>query len=125
MPPSDIPTPSRDLPVGLGKAPAWLQLAPQEAERLHRALEDSTDPVLSGIFGKLCVCLSDVSADDAFRNAAVDKYAGQLSDGDLDFQHDGMVSRSDEGAYVQAFLWVSNAEAGLEAPDPEDEDPAP
>jgi hypothetical protein len=32
------------------------------------------------------------------------------------------VSKSDEGAYVMAFLWVTNAEAGLEELDG---DPAP
>lgn len=122
--PAQTPVPER--PEGLGTAPAWLPLDPLETERLHIALEGASDPVLSGVLVKLRACLSDVSSDDAFRAAAVGKYAGRLDEGDLDFQPDGMVSKSDEGAYVQAFLWVTNAEAGLEAPeeDPE-EDPAP
>lgn len=116
----DGPIPER--PEGLGTAPAWLPLDPLEAERLHIALERSTDPVLSGVLAKLRACLSDVSSDEAFRAAAVEKYAGRLTDGDLDFQPDGMVSKGDEGAYVQAFLWVTNAEAGIEEPE---RDPAP
>jgi hypothetical protein len=111
----DGPVPDR--PEGLGSAPAWLPLDPLEAERLHAALEGSDDPVLSGVLAKLRVCLSDVSSDEVFRTAAVEKYAGRLTDGDLDFQPDGMVSKSDAGAYVMAFLWVTNAEAGLEQPE--------
>ena len=54
------------------------------------------------------------------------KYAGCLPDGDLDFQADGMVSKGEEGAYVMAFLWVTNAEAGLEAPNGDvDDGPVP
>lgn len=120
--PAPAPAPAPDRPDGLGTAPVWLPLDPLEAERLHAALGASSDPVLSNVLAKLRTCLSDVSADEAFRAAAVEKYAGRLDEGDLDFQPDGMVSRGDEGAYVQAFLWVSNAEAGLEEPE---EDPAP
>lgn len=121
--PAPAPAPDRpDGPDGLGTAPAWLPLDPLEAERLHAALGASSDPVLSNVLAKLRTCLSDVSSDEAFRAAAVEKYAGRLDEGDLDFQPDGMVSSGDEGAYVQAFLWVSNAEAGLEEPE---EDPAP
>jgi hypothetical protein len=116
------PGPVPDTPEGLGAAPAWLPLDPLEAERLHAALEGAADPVLTGVLAKLRSCLSDVSSDEAFRAAAVEKYAGRLNDGDLDFQPDGMVSKGDEGAYVQAFLWVTNAEAGFEEPE---EDPAP
>jgi hypothetical protein len=111
-----------ERPEGLGTASAWLPLDPLEAERLHAALESASDPVLSGVLAKLRTCLSDVSADEAFRAAAVAKYAGRLDEGDLDFQPDGMVSKGDEGAYVQAFLWVTNAEAGIEE---REEEPAP
>jgi hypothetical protein len=120
----DGPVPHR--PEGLGTAPAWLPLDAQEAERLHGMLEASPDPVLSGVLAKLRVMLENTLCDEAFRAAATQKYAGKLNEGDLDFQPDGMVSKSDEGAYVMAFLWVTNAEAGLEEPDRElDGDPAP
>lgn len=94
----DGPVPDR--PEGLGTAPAWLPLDPLEAERLHQALETSADPVLSGVLAKLRSVLDDVSADEAFRSAVIEKYAGRLTDGDVDFQPDGMVSKSDEGAYL-------------------------
>jgi len=124
--PVDPDGPVRDRPEGLGTAPAWLTLDAEEAERLHAALEVSPDPVLSGVLAKLRVMLENTSCDEAFRAAATQKYAGKLNEGDLDFQPDGMVSKSDEGAYVMAFLWVTNAEAGLEEPDGVlDGDPAP
>jgi hypothetical protein len=120
----DGPVPDR--PEGLGTAPAWLPLDPLEAERLHLALESSSDPVLSRVLGKLRSVLEDVGADEAFRSAVIEKYAGRLTDGDVDFQPDGMVSKSDEGAYVMAFLWVTNAEAGFRDPEEETEaDPTP
>lgn len=120
----DGPVPDR--PEGLGTAPAWLPLDPLEAERLHIALDGSSDPVLSNVLAKLRSCLADVSSDAAFRSAVVEKYAGRLRDGDIDFQPDGMVSKSDEGAYVMAFLWVTNAEAGFRDPEEETEaDPTP
>lgn len=115
-----------DRPEGLGTAPAWLPLDPREAERLHQALETSPDPVLFGVLAKLRSVLDDVAPDEAFRSAVVKKYAGRLTDGDVDFQPDGMVSKSEAGAYVMAFLWVTNAEAGLEAPEEDsDAEPAP
>ena len=93
---------------------------------MHQALETSPDPVLFGVLAKLRSVLDDVAPDEAFRSAVVKKYAGRLTDGDVDFQPDGMVSKSEAGAYVMAFLWVTNAEAGLEAPEEDsDAEPAP
>lgn len=112
-------------PEGLGKASAWLYLPPDQAERLHDVLARSEDPAMVEILARLRTCLSDVSADEAFRGAAIDKYVSRLSDGDLDFDTDGMVSKGDEGAYVMAFLWVTNAEAGIEGPEFDDEDGIP
>ena len=89
-------------------------------------LEASPDPVLSEVLAKLRVMLENTSSDEAFRAAATQKYAGKLNEGELDFQPDGTVSKSDDGAYVMAFLWVTNAEAGLEEPDRDpDGDPVP
>lgn len=103
---------------GLGKAPLWLPLDALEAARLFHHLAESEDPILRAVRGKMEIGLSNTGEDAAFRAAAVAKYVGKLPDGDLDFQPDGMVSKSDEGAYVQAFLWVRNAGAGLvEAPE--------
>lgn len=57
--------------------------------------------------------------DPCFREAAKEKYAGRLSDGDVDWDDYPVVSHSDEGAYVQAWLWVSNKDAGLNDEDSE------
>lgn len=113
----DQPAIPEEKPEGLGKAPLWLQLNALEAERLFKAIEASPDPILREIRAKMEICLSNVGSDPAFRDAVIGKYASRLTDGDVDFQPDGLVSKSDEGAYVMAFLWVSNADAGLEDPD--------
>lgn len=112
----DQPAVPEDKPEGLGKAPLWLQLDALEAERLFKAIEASPDPILREIRTKMEIGLSNVGSDSAFRDAVIEKYAGRLTDGDVDFQPDGLVSKSDEGAYVMAFLWVSNADAGIEFP---------
>lgn len=110
-------------PDGLGKSPLWLQLDKDEALFLFRHLEQHAG-MLGAIREKMRVGLSDNNVDEDFRQAAVEKFAGRLQDGDLDFQTDGLVSKGDEGAYVMAFLWVNNAEAGLE-PEEGDNDPEP
>ena len=51
--------------------------------------------------------------DGTFSAAAREKYAGTGSDGDIDWDDETAVSASDEGAYVMAWLWVSNEEAGI------------
>lgn len=106
------------------RPPAWLQMDGLEAERLRDRLEGSDDPILRSLHANLTLIVSDTEHDEAFREAAVDKYVAKLNDGDLDFQCDGLVSRGDEEAYVMAFLWVENAEAGLE-PEDEEEEPSP
>lgn len=118
----DRPTAPQVLPEGLGRAPLWLQLDAHEADRLFKLLEASPDPILREIRAKMEIGLSNIGADPAFRDAAIGKYAARLTDGDVDFQPDGTVSKGDEGAYVMAFLWVTNAEAGLADPDDDLED---
>jgi len=113
----DQPAIPEEKPEGLGKAPLWLQLDALEAEHLFKAIEASPDPILREIRTKMEIGLSNVGSDSAFRDAVIEKYAGRLTDGDVDFQPDGLVSKSDEGAYVMAFLWVSNADAGIEFPE--------
>lgn len=52
--------------------------------------------------------------DKQFRGAAIQNYVA-MSDGDIDMDQDAVVSQSDEGAYVAAWIWVSN-EAAEEIP---------
>lgn len=57
----------------------------------------------------------------AYIKAARENYH---ADGELEFDDETMVSMgSDEGAYVMAWKWIENGEAGLAAPD-EDDTPA-
>jgi hypothetical protein len=49
---------------------------------------------------------------DDYRTAARDSYTGcggHYSDGDIDVDEDAVVSESDEGAYVAAWVWIPNA----------------
>ena len=55
--------------------------------------------------------------DDAFRSAAVE---GWQSD-DVQIDPDAIVSQSDAGAFVAAWVWVSNSDAGI-YPDEEKEE---
>ena len=49
----------------------------------------------------------------AYRTAAREKYlfGGPLDDGDLDMDDKPVVSMGDDGAYVQAWVWVRREEA--------------
>lgn len=49
----------------------------------------------------------------AYRDAAGDKYAAS-SNGDIDIEQNAAVSMSEDGAFVQAWVWVSDADAGVE-----------
>lgn len=107
-------------PENLGKQSVWLQTSAEEAEKLHALLEASDDPVLQGLKAKLEILNTDNQHDEAFRAVLMEKYGSQLQDGDLDLQDDALVSSGDEGAYVMSFLYVTNAEAGLEPDEPSD-----
>ena len=49
-------------------------------------------------------------SDDDMRHAAATLYH---VDGALEIDDDAKVSRTDDGAYVQAWVWLSNEEADL------------
>jgi len=48
--------------------------------------------------------------DEEVIAACVNKYCGRLSDGDVDYDDKPTVSRGDDGAYVQAWLYVRFSE---------------
>jgi len=63
--------------------------------------------------------------DAAFISAAKDNYTGcggEYSDGDINVDDDAVVSQSDKGAYVAAWVWVTNEEAGIEGEDDGEDD---
>lgn len=53
-----------------------------------------------------------------FREAAGAEYAND----EVEIDDDAMISRSDNGAFVQAWVWVSNEEAGVEGESDEEDD---
>lgn len=52
------------------------------------------------------------SQDAAYIKAAIERW-GTGSNGDLEIDGDPRVSASENGAWVQAWVWVSNTEAGI------------
>lgn len=51
-----------------------------------------------------------------YRNAASEMYTGhggQFSDGDINVDANAVVSQSDEGAYVAAWVWVPRSDIVL------------
>lgn len=91
----------------------WLQLSEEEIARLRERLAEGQTKVDGSILNKIDLLTHDQEHDEAFREAMVEKYAGRFEDGALDAQPDGLVSKGEDGAYVMAFLYVTNAEAGL------------
>lgn len=73
-------------------------------------------PVLTNDEGKLLHSieqtmqrnLEEVSSSNACRLAAQQK----ARDGELEVDDDAIVSSSDDGAYVEVWLWVGNEEVG-------------
>lgn len=57
-------------------------------------------------------------ANKAFIDAAQD----QTREGELEVDDSAIVSASDDGAYVMAWLWVENADAGIKTERPLDAD---
>lgn len=55
--------------------------------------------------------LSDEEREERFRDAARDAHG---TDGEIEIDDGADVSESDSGAYVQAWVWVSNEDAGLD-----------
>lgn len=111
-----------------GQSDIWLMLDKSESDHLYRLISQNPDDVvLAGIAAKMEILSDDIQNDDAFRSAASDAVAGKFSDGDACIDDNAMVSKGENGAYVMTFVYVRNAEAGLEfdeddEPDGEDDD---
>lgn len=104
----------------------WMQLDASETETIRKALQELPEDGAKSILSKIEILTTDREHDEAFRQAAADVYAGKLQDGDVDFQHDGLVSYGEEGAYVMAFLYVRNEDVFPEMDkDHNDDSPAP
>jgi hypothetical protein len=77
------------------------------------------------VHGTICP-ISEPANASAFRIAAHDLYVARgkssLTDGDINVDEGAVVSESDEGAYVAAWVWVRASEADLPGPDDEDDE---
>jgi hypothetical protein len=109
-----------NIPENLGKQSVWLQTSAAEAEKLYALLEQSDDPDLQSLRKKLKDLNTDNLHDEAYRGVLMDKYGSQLQDGDLDLQHDALVANGEDGAYVMAFLHITDEEAGFAHDEPEE-----
>lgn len=65
-------------------------------------------------------CVNALGAEEGpFINAAREL---KQREGEVEFDDHVVISDSDEGAYVMAWVWVSNEEAGVEPEDDDDDD---
>lgn len=94
----------------------WVSLSNEEMAMLRRLLayvEENTDrdTEIGLIRAKLDQYESPESKDQRFRDAA----QGQswVRDGECEIDDHAVVSGSDEGAYVMAWVWASREDAGL------------
>lgn len=95
----------------------WVSFSNEEMAMLRRLLayvEENTDrdTEIGLIRAKLDQYESPESKDQRFRTGA----EGQswVRDGECEIDDHAVVSGSEEGAYVMAWVWVSNADAGIE-----------
>ena len=88
--------------------PSPAEVAQANRESALRAIQEA------GLSYADCVkALGGVDRDaDPYAQAAVSKYVDG-SDNDIEIDDTTMLSANDEGAWVAAWLWVSNADAGV------------
>lgn len=93
-----------------------------EIEKLAALLKGTTDPDLTFVASALAEIIKEesdpyhVKMTNAYRSGVAQK------DGEIEIDADAEVSfGEDDGAYVMAWVWVTDEEAGIESPD-EDED---
>lgn len=90
-----------DVLISLRKMFVEAPLSAEDEQRLNSYFFERQVPADSS---------SDVDDDAAFIAAAKKHYDPMFSDGDLDWDDDPIVSDSEEGAFVNAWLWVPREE---------------
>lgn len=88
----------------------WINLTDDERGVLASCLQRAGIAGSDDLIERLKASPDPSDAD--FISAASEKHEFG-SDGDVDIDENAVVSRSDDGAYVMAWLWVSNEDAGL------------
>jgi hypothetical protein len=99
------------------KIQQWVQ------EMIEKGLEPKVLKFLQNVVSTLMLLQERSEKDiDAFVEAAYKIHAcDKFMDDRIEIDNDAMLSTSDEGAYVSAWVWVDNKDAGIES-DVEDED---
>ena len=91
-----------------------LQLMDEQVQYLLTlAAAHAEDATLQSVAGTLNECIASLTdeTDEKYRAAARDEYEHE---GDCEIDDGAPVSKGgDPGAYVQAWVWVSNSEAGI------------
>ncbi|RWI35511.1 hypothetical protein [Mesorhizobium sp.] len=95
----------------------WFNLSPKDVELIHYALgHDETDKEAIELRNRLAEDAADRMDPDhnAWREKAFELYE---QEGEVEIDHQGddsnFISSSDEGAYVMAWVWVSNEAMGI------------
>lgn len=97
----------------------WVSFTTAETEALRRILfhtELTSDEQAQADVASISSRLDQYEAPEA-KNPAFREAAGALEfvrDGECEIDDHAVVSGSDEGAYVMAWVWVSNEDAGVE-----------
>lgn len=104
----------------------WISFSNEELDMLRKLLayvEENTDrdTEIGLIRAKIDQYTSPDSKDQRYRDAAAQQ--SWVRDGECEIDDHAVVSGSDEGAYVMAWVWASREDAGLCRTPGCDEDP--
>lgn len=94
----------------------WVALNDTLLGRVRLALA-GTPEVLEEFDDAVWPAGTSIDDDAAFVAVAAREY----TDEDVVIDQDAVVSRADEGAYVMAWVWVTNDEAGIQESDEEED----
>lgn len=95
---------------------AWVNLTEEEASLVIAGMTLLTVPMARRISEKLTEAFHPTDAkkvlDEKYRTAAQERYS---RDGELEIDDEAVVSPGDDpGAYVMAWRWIYNSDAGIE-----------
>lgn len=91
----------------------WIPWSDEEAAKVETALRTAgMTAEADKIKGELAFRQSP--QQEVLKQALAERYT-QFSDGDIDIDDKVAISESDDGAYVLAWLWLTNEEMGVDS----------